>query len=117
MTYENIKNKIKSEIKYKLQLNLTYDSYLNGLLMFSSLKEKLNGDYYKRKGNSYEILKDFRNEIANDLCNVVNNWDIRNYKTLIELFPKCFPSYVKNNKCVLDINDNGLWEFFNTNNI
>ena len=112
MTYENIKDKIKSEIKYKLQLNLSYDSYLNGLLMFSTLKEKLNGCYYKRKGNSYEIFKEFRNEICIDLCNVVDNWDIRNYKQLAELFPKCFPSYIRNNNCILDMNNDGLWEFF-----
>jgi len=57
-------------------------------------------------------LKSWRNnsrDIREKAWNIIENWDIRKAKTLINLFPAIIAYKYRNETPICDYNDNGSW--------
>lgn len=89
---ENIANMVYNQIK-----NNSYMDDLCGLLALCAMNEQIEGTH---KGSCK-----MRADLANQIYDVIIKWDVRNYKTLQNQFPKQFPK----NIIGIDLTDNG-WE-------
>ncbi|GAG04370.1 unnamed protein product [marine sediment metagenome] len=61
---------------------------------------------FKKKYKSLSLTANLRAELIDEVEKVINNWDIRCYKTLQNVFPNSFPKKLYG---VMDLGENG-WE-------
>tara|TARA_R110000772_G_scaffold46279_6_gene105705 strand:+ start:996 stop:1310 length:315 start_codon:yes stop_codon:yes gene_type:complete len=66
----------------------------------------LEGGYYREKEN-ISIRTSIVLELKEKIINEIDNWDIRNYKSLSQIFPKAFPKNIKG----INLTENG-WELY-----
>jgi hypothetical protein len=94
MKWETIKNRcvnIASKELHTLSLEVNWS-----MLLFQLQKQNNRIGFYKTQ------------EMAKEKCyDVIDNWDIRNWKSLQERFPQAFPKGVSQ----IELTDKG-WELF-----
>ena len=103
--WENIKDKIKNEIKSRINNDVS----LYPFFVLLRTNKRLSGEKPKSVLAGWEDKK----EVADKLIDVLNNYDIREYKELMKIYPKAFPSFIKNNKCTTELTGDG-WVFVET---
>ena len=105
VSWEKLKEKCIHEMASKLR-HAEFDGVYAELStirvgLYVQQKElKLLGDTHKY---IEELIKIFTRDI--------NSCDIRNYRTLVKLFPKAFPKWIIEDKCIIDYGDDTNWYF------
>jgi hypothetical protein len=100
--WESLKSAVKRSIKNKLRSGSdVLLSDVGGLLLFF-LSKYIKGEIYN-VADKHKLIS----EIPEDLCFIVDNWDIRNASALFELYPQGIPTFIQNNNYVPELSDDG----------
>lgn len=100
MKRDRIKNKCVNEV-YITFNKVTYDA--SNLIVVAAI---LNSSYKNKYDTT--IGRSIQKELFDEIILAIDNWDIRNYEGLRNIFPKCFPKGI----IQPELTDKG-WEFFN----
>lgn len=102
LKWESLKSDVKRQIKKKIRNGSdVLHTGVGELLVFFLMKHI--------KGKSFNVSDKHKMiaEITDDLCNIVDNWDIRNAGALFELYPAGIPTFIRDNNYDTELDDDG----------
>lgn len=97
MKWDKITENVGLEVYNRIRNN---DYMIGGDMGVAMMLSHING--------THKQSRQLKQEIADDLYKVAKGWDIRNYKSLLNMFPKCFPVFARSGNVIIEYTDNGF---------
>ena len=98
LKFETLKKKACDEFLYKFDRGYGFPNHASFLALAASLTQST-------PTKPIVIMDEWRTYALN----LINNWDIRMYKKLVECFPNCLPKNLIDKIATCDYNEKGDW--------
>jgi hypothetical protein len=117
ISFDKLKGKVKQVVSERIRLWRT-DEGVIWAGVFEVLPEVITRSLEERgflpvgKDGSLDACKAMLSEIEAEAHKIVDRWDVRSARKLLELFPEALPKKYQNAKFDIDMDESGEWTLY-----